>query len=266
MAETIRTVIVDDEPLARKLLRSMLATHADIELVGEYGDGQEALNGIIEQKPDLVFLDVQMPKLTGIEVLEQLGPDRDPEIVFVTAYDQYALRAFEVNAVDYLLKPFDDERFDETLDRVRARLSREAEPRTRRKGDAGDYADRLDAVLRQLGSRPEYAERIAVRRGERIYLQPVADIEVFESEGKYVRIHTGGEEHVIRETMLQLDEILDPRQFIRISRSAIINIASIAEIQLWFRGDYMVILKSGRKINTTRSYRSALKRLIDRAG
>jgi len=257
MSQAIRSIIVDDEPLARKLLRSMLEEHEDVDVVAEYGDGEAALAGIERETPDLVFLDVQMPKRTGIEVLEELGTDRDVEIVFVTAYDQYALQAFQVNAVDYLLKPFDDERLAETLDRVRSRL--------RRGGDSGagrDYAERLAAVLEQLGTPSAYVERIAVKRGERIYLQPVAEVELFESEGKYVRIFAGDDEHVIRETMIQLEETLDPRHFIRISRSSIVRIAAIREIQPWFRGDYVVILKSGRKVNTTRSYRDSLKKLI----
>lgn len=254
---TLRSVIVDDEPLARKLLRSMLEEHSDVEVVAEFADGDEAVIGIRRIEPDLVFLDVQMPKRNGMEVLRELGPDRDTEIVFVTAYDQYALRAFEVNAVDYLLKPFDEERLGEALERVRARLVRP---------ERGDYQDRLSALIEQLGTPYEHVERIAVKRGEKIFLQPVRDVELFDSEGKYVRIYAGAEEYLIRETMVQLGQILDPRRFIRISRSAIVNIDHIREIQPWFRGDYVVTLTSGRHVNTTKSYRDSLKNLIDRVG
>lgn len=257
MTDRIRAIIVDDEPLARKLLRSMLDVHDDVQIVGEYADGAEALTAIRQLDLDLVFLDVQMPRLTGLEVIQDLGADRDVEVVFVTAYDQYALHAFRVNAVDYLLKPFDDERLSETLERVRARMQ---------SADSVEYRQRLASLIQQLGSRPDYVERIAVKRGERIYLQPVADVELFESEGKYVRIVSGEQVHVIRETMLQLEEILDPRTFIRISRSAIVNVRFIREIHPWFRGNYAVILGSGRTVNTTKSYRDALKRLIERPG
>ena len=261
----LRSIIVDDEPLARKLLRSMLTEHEDIEIIAEFGDGEEAVEGIRREGPDLVFLDVQMPRKTGIDVLRDLGRERDTEVVFVTAYDQYALHAFEANAVDYLLKPFDDERLAETLDRVRARV------RASRHGGAGaadrdPYADRIAALIRDLGDRRDYLERIAVKRGEKIFLQPVDDIERFESEGKYVRIFAGDQKFMIRETMIQLDELLDPRKFIRVSRADIINIAFIREIEPWFRGDYVITLKSGHTVNTTRAYRDALKKLIDRVG
>ena len=257
MSTTYTSIIVDDEPLARKLLRSMLDDYPDVEVVEEYGDGEEAVIGIRRQEPDLVFLDVQMPKKTGLDVLRELGRDRESEIIFVTAYDQYALKAFEANAVDYLLKPFDEERLAEALERARARL---------RKPQRDAYADRLASLLEDLGGRTDYVDRIAVKRGEKIFLQPVDQIELFESEGKYVRIFAGDERYMIRETMIQLDEILDPRQFKRISRSAIINIDFIREIQPWFRGDYVVTLRSGRNVNTTKSYRDALKKLIDRVG
>lgn len=255
--KTLRSIIVDDEPLARKLLRSMLEEYSDIDIIAEFEDGEEAIGGILRLDPDVVFLDVQMPGKTGIDVLRALGKHREIEVVFATAYDAYALQAFEANAVDYLLKPFDDERLAETLERVRARALRP---------HRDDYADRVASLLQDLGARSDYVERIAVRRGEKIFLQPVDGIELFESEGKYVRIFAGDQRYMIRETMIQLDQILDPRKFIRISRSEIINVALIKEIQPWFRGDYAVTLQSGRTVNTTRSYRDSLKKLIDRVG
>lgn len=254
---TLKCMIVDDEPLARKLLRSMLAEHPDIEVIAECEDGEEAIIAVRRHEPDVVFLDVQMPRKTGIEVLQELGRVRDTEIVFVTAYDQYALQAFEANAVDYLLKPFDEERLAQTLERVRARIIRP---------DAEGSAHRLAALLESLGAPSQYLDRIAVKRGETIYLKEVDEIELFHAEGKYVRIHTGGEQYIIRETMLQLDQMLDPRRFMRVSRSDIINISSIRTIQPWFRGDFAVTLKSGQVVNTTKSYRDNLKRLIDRVG
>lgn len=255
MSRLIRCVVVDDEPLARKLLRSMLGEHSDVDVVAECESGDEAVAVLERERPDVVFLDIQMPKLSGLDVVAHLGPESRTEVVFVTAFDRYAVDAFDLNAVDYLLKPFDEERLAETLDRVRRRL-----------GSRGPgYSDRLLALVERLGTREELLQRIAVRRGERISLQPVDAIELFESEGKYVRLHTSdGEEHVIRETMIELVRRLDAKRFVRISRSSIINVDEIREIQPWFRGDFIVILKSGRKVQTTKSFRGPLKELIDR--
>lgn len=254
--KTIRCVIADDEPLARKLLRSMLDEQSDIEVVDECANGDQVLKAIEEHDPDLLFLDVQMPKRTGIEALESLGRARSTEVIFVTAYDQFALRAFDENAVDYLLKPFDDQRLEEALDRARRRLSA---------GKKSGDTDRLVKLIEDLGGRVSYQKRIAVKDGERIVLLHTRDIERLEADGKYIQIHNAsGEEFSIRERLSRMDDLLDPADFLRISRSAIVNIAYIDEIQQWFRGEFIVLLRSGRKIATTRTYRDGLKELIDR--
>lgn len=256
MAAPLRSMIIDDEPLARKLLRSMLDEYPDVEVVGEYSDGGEVLEALAEERPDLLFLDIQMPVRTGIEVLQTLGREHAPAVIFVTAYNQYALDAFEVNAVDYLLKPFDEERLKEAVDRARRRIST---------AEVGEHSDRIVALLERLDRRNHPLEHIVVKRGEKMFLQPTDEIAWFEADGKYIRIHTGGRQDVIRETMTQLERELDPRRFLRVSRSAIVNIHFIKEIQPWFKGDLVITLQDGSQVSTTRTYRDALKRLITRA-
>lgn len=250
----LRSLIVDDEPLARGLLRSMLDAHPDVEVIGEAGSGRQAVEAVRDQQPDLMFLDVQMPGLDGFEVLHALASDRLPEVVFVTAYDQYALRAFEVHALDYLLKPFDEERLARALDRARAHLR--APDRDRDRQRILELIDELRGVRR-------YRERLVIKVGDRAFLQPVAEIDWIEADGKYVKVHVGPKHHTIRDTMSQLSGVLNPDQFLRISRSAIVNLDRIKEIQPWFRGDYVVILKNGAEVPTTRGYRDSLKSLLD---
>jgi two-component system LytT family response regulator len=248
----LRSLIVDDEPLARELLRHMLDSHDDVEVIGECGSGTQAVDAVREHRPDLMFLDIQMPGLDGFAVLSQLAPDI-PEVVFVTAYDQYALRAFDVHALDYLLKPFDEERLARAVDRARAHL---------RRPGAGDDRRRILALLDELRGARAWRERLVIRVGERAFLQRVADIDWLEADGKYVKVHAGPAVHTIRETMTQLSEVLDPRRFLRISRSAIVNIDRIREIQPWFRGDYVVIMQNGAEVTSTRGYRDTLKSLL----
>ena len=253
----IRSLIADDEPLARELLRSMLEEEPDIEVIGEAGDGEAALAAIRELDPDLVFLDIQMPVMTGVELLGELDSDEIPSIIFVTAYDQFALKAFEVNAVDYLLKPFDQDRLSEAIDRVRRRRAGERSRQTERiLSLLGDMAPRLTG-----GSG---LRRIAVPRGEKTVLRPVEDIEWLEADGKYVRLHlTSGETDLIRETMTALADALDPDRFYRVSRSAIINIDHVKELHPWFHGDLAIMMRSGAQVNTTRAYRDAIKSVLD---
>ncbi|HEX6749234.1 MAG TPA: LytTR family DNA-binding domain-containing protein [Longimicrobium sp.] len=253
MTTTLRSLIVDDEPLARELLRRMLGAHDDVEVVGECASGTQAVEEIRATRPDLIFLDVQMPGLDGFAVLSELAPDI-PEVVFVTAYDQYALRAFDVHALDYLLKPFDEERLARAIDRARAHL---------RRPDAGGDRRQILALLEELRGGRAYRERLVIRVGERAFLQPVADIDWLEADGKYVKVHAGPKTYIIRETMTQLAEVLDPRRFLRISRSAIVNVDRIREIQPWFRGDYVVIMQNGAEVTSTRGYRDTLKALLN---
>jgi two-component system LytT family response regulator len=253
MSERLRCAIVDDEPLARELLRGMLESYPDIEIVAECADGRSALRAIRHLRPDLVFLDVQMPKMDGFAMVQELDPDEVPEIVFVTAYDRYALRAFEVHALDYLLKPFDEERIDRAVTRAREQL---------KQSEDGQELTRVLALLEDLGARDRYPERIAIRRSDRTILQPVADIEWLEADGKHVKIHVGETAYSIREAMARLERQLDPRKFLRVSRSAIVNVDRVREIQPWFHGDHVVVLQNGDQVTTTRTYRSAINRVL----
>jgi len=250
----LRCLIVDDEPLARELLRGMLEPYPDVEVVGESDDGRTALRSIRRLEPNLLFLDVEMPKMNGFDLIQDLDPDSMPAIVFVTAYDRYALRAFEVHALDYLLKPFDEERLDRALKRVREHLER---------GDRGDELSRVLALLEDLGARDRYADRLPLRRSDRTILQPVSDIDWLEADGKHVKVHVGGKAFSIREAISRIERQLDPRKFLRVSRSAIVNVDRIREVQPWFHGDHVVVLQSGEQVTTTRTYRPNVNRLLD---
>lgn len=249
----LRCVVVDDEPLARDLLRGMLEAYSDIEVVAECADGRTALRAIRKLDPDLVFLDVQMPKMDGFDLVQELDPETMPSIVFVTAYDRYALRAFEIHALDYLLKPFDEERLDRALTRARDYLGR---------ADRGEELSRVLALLEDLGARDRYPDRIAIRRSDRTILQPVAEIDWLEADGKHVKFHIGDRTFAIREAMSRIERMLDPRTFLRVSRSAIVNVGRIREVQPWFHGDHVIVLQSGEQVTTTRTYRSSVNRLL----
>ena len=247
----IRTLIVDDEPLARERMRTLLSGEPDVDLVGEAVDGLEAVDAILEQSPDLVFLDVQMPKLDGFEVIQTVGADRMPAVVFVTAYDQHALRAFEVQALDYLLKPFDRDRFQGALDRVRRQLDNV---------DTGDLNRRLLALVRDLkGDRAQKADRLVVKSGGRLFFLRADEIDWIEAAGNYVRLHVGADAHLLRETMNSIESRMHPETFFRIHRSHIVNIERIKELQPWFNGEYVVILRNGTKLTLSRGYREKLQ-------
>lgn len=254
--ETLRCVVVDDEPLARDLLKAMLEAYPDVEVVAECGDGRAAIRAIKRFEPDVLFLDIQMPKMDGFALVQELDPDEMPEVVFVTAYDRYALRAFDVHALDYLLKPFDEERLDHALMRARKHA---------RRPDGGRELNQILSLLQDLGTRNRYPDRIPIRRSDRTILQPVADIDWIEAEGKHMKIHVGEEAFAIREAMTRLERQLDPRRFLRVSRSAIVNVDRIREIQPWFHGDHVVVLVNGDQVPTTRTYRSTVQRLLTTA-
>ena len=246
----IRALIADDEPLARERIRTLLAREADIEVVAECADGKEAVRAIQTLTPDLVFLDIQMPELSGFEVLRKLDASAAPAIIFVTAYDQYALQAFEVCALDYLMKPFDAERFYKALERGREQI---------RRLRSGEVNERLLALLEDLERGRKYLERLVIRTGGRVFFLRVDEIDWIEAAGNYVRLHIGAEEHLHRETMNGLEQKLDSSRFARIHRSTMVNLTRIKELQPWFRGDYVVILRDGRQLTLSRSYRSRLK-------
>ncbi|HEU5041935.1 MAG TPA: LytTR family transcriptional regulator DNA-binding domain-containing protein [Gemmatimonadales bacterium] len=258
----LRTLIVDDEALARDTLRRLLSGDGDVEVLGDCAGGEEAVRQIRETEPDIVFLDVQMPEVDGFEVLRRVRPSRVPALVFVTAYDAYALRAFEAEALDYLLKPFDDERFYRVLERAKARV---------REQRAHRLAGRLVA---ELGEPPgplsapaqAYAERIAVRQEGRVVFVRVDEVEWIEAADYCVRLHAGGRVHLIRESMRELEARLDPARFVRIHRSALVNLARIRELEPHFHGEYVVVMQDGARLRLSRGRRDHLHRLLGMTG
>ena len=252
--EKIKTLIVDDEPLARERIRALVEGEPDVLVIGECADGRAAVISIREQKPDLVFLDVQMPEVDGFGVLEALAHDeRLPAIIFVTAYDQYALRAFDVHALDYLLKPFDRERFQKALERARTQIQGQR---------SGDIDRRLLALLKGIKTEPKALERLVIRSAGRVFFLKVDEIDWIEAAGNYVRLHTGRDAHLLRETMNALEAKLDPDKFLRIHRSTIINIERIKEMHPLFRGEHVVILRDGTRLTLGRGYRDRLQELL----
>jgi two-component system LytT family response regulator len=254
----VRALIVDDERMARKRLRTLLAKDADIEVVGECGNGRDAVVMIRERAPDLVFLDVQMPELDGFAVVRTVGVEQMPAVVFVTAFDQYALKAFEVHALDYLTKPFDRERFVATLERAKEQL------RVRGAADDApvtldpDSQRRLIALLAQLETRKGYVERLMVKSGGRVVFLQTREIDWIEAAGNYVRVHTGQEAHLVHQGLAELAATLDPARFTRIHRSTIVNLDRVREMQPWFHGDAILILRDGTKLTVSRTYREGL--------
>jgi two-component system LytT family response regulator len=253
MKDRIRAVIVDDEPLAREGVRLHLEAEPDIDVIGEAGSGEEAVTLIETVRPDLLFLDVQMPGLDGFGVLEALGSAHMPVTVFTTAYDQFALRAFDAHAIDYVLKPYDAERFHNAVERARMQLS------GRRKVQIDD---RLDSLLDELRTRNQFLERLVVRSGGRILILRVADVDWVEAASNYVRLHAGGKEYLLRETMTALEAKLDPADFVRIHRSTIVRVDRIRELEPLFQGDYVVILEDNTRLTSSRGYREKLQELL----
>jgi two-component system LytT family response regulator len=248
----VRALVVDDEAPARALLRSLLAGHPEVEVVGEAVSGVEAAALIASLRPELVFLDVQMPGLNGFEVIEAVSPARMPAVVFVSAYDEYALRAFEVHALDYLLKPFDRARLARALDHAIAQL----------RGSDAMLGARLESLLEHLHARRAYPERIAVRFETRTLLVDLATIDWMEAANKQVRLHAGEKVYEVRATMRALEEELDPQRFVRIHRSTIVNVARIRELQPWFQGTRVLILHDGTRLFSGPGYEANLRRIV----
>lgn len=240
----MRALIVDDEPLARQRIRQLLKDEADVEVAGEAGNGLDAVRLIEELQPDLVFLDVQMPEMDGFGVVDSIGVDRMPATLFVTAYDQHAVRAFEVHALDYLLKPFDRERFQKALERVREW-----------RGKPGRAPQPFDSLLAEIRKERPTPDRFMVRSGERYVLLKASAIQWIEAEDNYVRLHVEGESHLMRQTMAGILERLDDKQFRRIHRSAIVNLDFVRELQSWTGGDMLVLMRDGTKLTLSRTYR-----------
>lgn len=248
--DRIRVLIADDETAARRRLLHFLAAEPDFSVVGECSDGKETCAKITQLTPDLVFLDVEMPELSGIEVVEKIGAERMPATIFATAYDHYAVAAFDANAIDYLLKPFDDERFARSLAKARHRIRTEP---------SADYHEQLGALLARLGGTRTYSDRLLVKVEESQELIKTADIVHISAERNYVRLYTTTDTHVMRETMKAIQERLDPARFRRIHRSHIVNLDHVRKILPWFGGDCLVSMDSGTRLTLSRNYRGALE-------
>lgn len=252
-----RVLIVDDEPLGRERVRKLLQDEREVEVIGECPDGASAVEAIRTESPDIVFLDVQMPELDGFEVIKAISGEKMPAVIFVTAHDQFALKAFEVHAVDYLLKPFDRDRFKTALRRAMDQVHRR---------QAGDLSQKLSALLADVRPEPKlkHLERLAIKSSGRVIFVKVEDIDWIEAADNYVSLHVGGEEHLHRETMASIETQLAPGKFMRISRSTIVNVDRIKELQPLFHGEYTVILRSGARLTLSRSYREKLDQLMGR--
>ncbi len=263
--QTLRILVVDDEPAARRGVRLLLDPIPTVKVVGEAGDGPEAVRLIESLGPDIVFLDVQMPGCDGFEVIQRVGAAQMPTVVFVTAYDEHALRAFEVSAVDYLLKPYEDARFHAALARATEAV------RLRRAGDLGARLERLVAALERApaavaspdpGSAGGLSDRILIKSSGELYFLKTEEIDWIEAEGDYMKFHAGGRAHLLRETMARLESRLDPRRFIRIHRSTIVNVDRVRKLSPAFAGEYAVILNDGTKLRLSRGYQDRLQEIL----
>lgn len=252
----IKALIVDDEPIARDRVRRMLREETDVEIIGECGNGKEAVNFVHENKPDLVFLDIQMPEMNGFETLQTINPEKVPAIIFVTAYDQYAIQAFDVHALDYLLKPFNRERFKRAVGRAREQIE---------STQVGKVDERLAALLADLTKSKKYLERLVVKSVGRVFFLRTDEVDWIEAAGNYAKLHVGREGHLIRETMNGLEAKLNPDKFLRIHRSTLVNIDRIKELNPLFSGDYTVMLKNGTELTLSRNYRDRLLELFEKS-
>lgn len=256
----IKTVIADDESLARERIRTLLAEDPDIDVVEECASGLETVAAVQTYRPALLFLDIQMPELDGFGVLGQIEEGDIPTVVFVTAYDQYALQAFEVHALDYLLKPFDRDRFQKALQRAKSHVSRH---------EKGELNTELAALLADLKSGAEqnsekrYLDRLVVKSKGRVVFLKTDELDWIEAARNYVRLFAGGQSHLLRDTLSNIETKLDPKQFLRVHRSAIVRIDSIKQLEPWFHGEYVVTLHDGTKLTSSRSYSENMKRLVD---
>jgi two-component system, LytTR family, response regulator len=245
----MNVLIVDDEKLARERMRLLLEKHSDICIVGECKDGKEAFQKISSEKIDVVFLDIQMPEFDGIQLIEKLPIEKIPMIVFTTAYNEFAVKAFELNAVDYLLKPFTAKRFGQSLDRIREQISSE---------DKDLYLAQMVTIAKTIIEKKTFADHLALKTEGKIRLQTVTEIQWIESEGNYLNIHLANEKFIIRETMTNFSTKLDPAVFLRIHRTVLVNVNHIKELKLWFNDEYVVILKNGTQLPVGRTYKQSL--------
>ena len=265
MTAEIRTVVIDDEPVARAGVQKLLRDDDEVVVVGEAGNGRDAIRLIEELQPDLVFLDIQMPELNGFEVLEAIGPRQVPALVFVTAYDQFALRAFEAQALDYILKPFEDDRFLAVLERAKEQV---------RRSRSSELGDRLEALLSAYAAHNAsvpappagYLTRILVRDSGTVTFQPVDAIDWIEAADYYAKLHVAEKVELVRYTMNDLERQLDPRRFVRVHRSAIVNVLRVKEIRLDYQNHHVIVLRSGTRVPLSRSRKEVLEEVLSRAG
>ncbi|MFL6299393.1 MAG: LytR/AlgR family response regulator transcription factor [Terriglobales bacterium] len=250
---SIQTLIVDDEPLARDRVRQLLHTDPEFQVAGECRNGAEAVEAIRKARPDLIFLDVQMPEVDGFGVIEAIGARNMPAVIFVTAYDKYALRAFDENALDYLLKPYDERRFQRAVQRVKDHLHR---------GNSGDVAQRMLAMLQDVSPERKAMDRLVIKSDGRVVFLKTREVDYAEAAGNYLSLHVGKDTYLIRETMNAFEARLDPEKFLRIHRSTIVNIERIKEVQPWFKGEYVVTLRDGTELSLSRTYRDKLRQFL----
>ena len=251
----IRALIIDDERFGREIIRDLLEGDPEVEIIGECANGLEALGMIETLSPDLIFLDVQMPEMDGFAVIERLRPGRLPAVIFVTAYDQYAVRAFDKNALDYLLKPFDQERFDRALRRAKSQLWQQK---------VGTLNLQIQNLLEEVKSQSGYLERLLVKMGGRVIFVQTEEIDWIAAEGNYSRLHTKSEQYLVREVIGALETQLDPKRFLRIHRSTIVQINRIRELRPYFQGEHYLILRDGTQLTLSRSYQKRLQELFGR--
>jgi two-component system LytT family response regulator len=249
----VRAVIADDEPLARERIRTLLSRFTQVTVVGEARDGNETLEMIRGLRPSLVFLDVQMPEMDGFAVLEKLDSASAPAIIFVTAYDAFALRAFEVHAIDYLLKPFTRARFTRAMEHTLQRLGQ---------GSGTGIEPGLLSLLESIRFERKAQGRIAIRSEQGVYFVRISEIDWLEAFGNYVKVHVGSQEHLLRDSLKCFEERLDPNRFLRVHRSAVVNLDSIERLEPWFHGEYSVFLRDGTKLTSSRTYSERLRSLI----
>lgn len=251
MKPNIRAIVVDDEPLACKRLVKLLKEDEEVEVVDVCANGKEAIEQINKQEPELVFLDIQMPEINGFEVLKHIETEQVPAIIFVTAYDEYALKAFEVHALDYLMKPFSKDRFRDSLQRAKNTLKNE---------NSVQVEEKIQNLLDYMEPEQESLSRILIKTSNRYFFMKAEDIDWIESAGNYVRIHSGKDHYLIRETMINMEKKLDSDKFFRIHRSTIINVEKVRELEQWFHGDYQVIMYNDEKLTMSRNYKGLLDR------
>jgi two-component system LytT family response regulator len=260
----IRTLIVDDEPMARRTLRDLLQDDPDVEIIGECSDGFEAVAFINEQPPDLLFLDIQMPGLNGFEALAQTEPGRIPAIIFVTAFDQYALKAFEVHALDYLLKPFNDERFAEALRQAKSHIELKEINQISRSllNLLGAQTSSESAAVPSVASRKTFLTRFMIKADGRVVFIKASDVDWIAADDYFIKLHVRGRTHLLRMSLNELEEKLDPKAFLRIHRSSIVNFDSVRELQQTPSGEYVVVLKNGTELKLSRGRRERLEQLL----